>query len=235
MQIVKAKIYSHKELIGTTELKVGDESMGCVYGDFIPNETYYKTFQKSVWDFWRTNKPNYKKWYSLRLNVQLENGYFLFPTGGYTIDDIQELPDELKRINIAGLDRHIFEDYFLQNTERPFLEKPWYQIDIERKIALENELYKEIGLTDNSFFDVLKNRTKHFLADFEFSALATYGCNDDVLFSVRKIGFEKKIAVIHLTWKGKKEVENFPWTDFFTDFDEFKCLRMYPDKIEWED
>lgn len=232
---MKAKIYSHKELIGTTELKVEDEGMGCVYGDFIANETYYKTIQKSVWEFWETNKPNYKKWYSLRFNVQLENGYFLFPAGGYTIDDIKDLPNETKRINIAGLDRHIIEDFFLQETPRPFLEEPWFQLDIDRKIGLEDELFKEIGLTGNSLFDFLKPKTKHFLADFEFSALATYRCNDDVLFAVHKKEFEKKFAVIHLTWKGKKEVENFPGTDFFKDFDEFKFVRMYPDKAEWEE
>lgn len=233
---MKAKIYSHKELIGTTKLKVGDEGMCCVYGDFTPTDTYYKIIQKSVWEFWKTNKPNYKKWYSLRFNVQLENGYFLFPLGGYTIDDIKELPNETKRIDIAGLERHILEDFFLKETPRPFLEEPWFQLDIDRKISLENELFKEIGLTDNSFFDFLKPKINDFLADFEFSALATYRCNDDVLFAVhKKNGFDKKFAVIHLTWKGKKEVENFPSTDFFTNFDEFKYSRMYPNKIQWED
>jgi hypothetical protein len=232
---VIAKIYSHEELIGTTELKVGDESMGCVYGDIIPTDAYYKTIQKNVWEFWATNKPDYKKWYSLRLNVQLENGYFLFPAGGYTISDLQELPNEPKRIDIAGLDRHVMEDFFLQETPRPFLEEPWYQIDIKQKIGLEDELSEEIGLTEKSLFGFFKNSSKHFLAEYEFSALATYRCNDDVLFAVRKNGFDKNFAVIHLTWKGKKEVDNFPATDFFTDFDEFKLARMYPDKAEWED
>lgn len=125
------------------------------------------------------------------------------------------------------------DDFFLQETPRPFLEEPWYEIDIERKICLENELFKEIGLADTSFY-FLKQRNKHFLAEFQFSALATTGYNDDVLFAVRKNGVDKKFAVIHLTWKGKKEVENFPGADFFVDFDEFKYLRMYPDKAEWE-
>jgi hypothetical protein len=232
---VKAKIYSHKELIGTTELKVGDESMGCVYGNIVPTDTYFKSIQKNVWEFWAANNLDYKKWYSLRLNVQLENGYFLFPAGGYTIADLQEFPNEPKQIDIAGLHRHIIEDFFLQETPRPFLEEPWCQIDIEQKISLENELYKEIGLVEKSFFGFLKNSSKHFLIDYEFSALATYSCNDDVLFSVRKNGFDKSFAVIHLTWKGEKEIGNFPETDFFTDFDEFKFIRMYLDKAEWED
>ena len=199
--------------------------MGCVYGDIIPTETYYKTIQKSVWEFWATNKPDYKKWFSLRLNVQLENGYFLFPAGGYTIDDMQELPNEPKRIDIAGLDRHIIEDFFKQEIPRPFLEEPWSQIDIKQKIGLENELKKEISLTKKSIFKFFKSNPKHFLADYEFSALATYGYNDDVLFAVRKNGFDKSFAVIHLTWKGKKEIDNFPIAKFFTDFDEFKICK----------
>jgi hypothetical protein len=232
---MKAKIYSHKELIGTTELIIGDESMGCVYGDIVPTETYYKAIQKKVWELWATRKPDYKKWYSLRLNTQLENGYFLFPAGGYTIDDIPELPNEPKRIDIAGLDKHVIEDFFLQEIPRPFLVEPWYQIDIEQKIDLENELNKEIGLTGWSLLNFFKTNSRHFFADFEFSALATYGCNDDVLFAVRKNRFDKNFAVISLTWKGKKEVDNFPGADFFTDFDEFKYVRMYPDKAAWED
>jgi hypothetical protein len=127
------------------------------------------------------------------------------------------------------------DDFFLQETPRTFLEGPRFQLDIDRKIGLENELFKEIGLTDNSFFDFLKLKRKHFLADFEFSALATYRCNDDVLFAVHKVGFGKNFAIIHLTWKGEKEVENFPGTDFFADFDDFKHSRMYPDKVESED
>lgn len=232
---MKATIYSHKELIGTTDLKVGDESMGCVYGNIVPTDAYYKTIQKNVWEFWTTNKPDYSKWYSLRINVQLENGYFLFPAGGYSIDDMQELPNEPKRIDIAGLDRHVIDDFFLPEMPITFLEEPWYHINIEQKIILENELDKEVGLTEKSVFNFFKSNPKHFLADYKFSALATYGRNDDVLFSVRKDGFDKSFAVIHLTWKGKKEVNGFPDTDFFTDFDEFKYMRMFPDKIKWED
>jgi len=231
---MKANVFSHKLLIGTTDLNLGDKNMGCVYGELIPTQNYFDNVQKYVWEFWESKKPNYQKWKSLRLNVQLENGYFLFPSGGYTIDDIKDLPNEQKRIDIIGLDSHILDDFFQQQTQRPFLEEPWFQLDISRKIGLEDELFKEIGLTDKSFFDFLKLKPTHFLVDFEFSALATYRCNDDVLFAVKKNGFDKKFAVIHLTWKGKKEVGNCPFTDFFETFDTFKKERMYPDKIEWE-
>lgn len=115
------------------------------------------------------------------------------------------------------------------------MEEPWFELSVERKIGLENELYKEIGLTETSLFDYLKlKHNTHKLADFEFSALATYCRNDDVLFATRKNGIGKNFVVLHLTWKGKKEIDTCPSPDFFTDFDEFKFLRMYPDKVEWE-
>ncbi len=231
---MKANIYSHDQLIATTDLRVGDRSMGGVFGQFIPTDLYFRSVQNLVWKIWAENKPDYKKWQSLRLNVQLENGYFLHPAGGYTIEDDSKLPGEPKRISIAGLDSFIIEDFFLEQPPRPFMEEPWEEISIQQKIGFENELDKEIGLTEKTVFDVFRLKEQHPLADFEFSALSKCGCSDDVLFSVMKKGFDKRFAVIHLTWKGKKEIANYPFTEFFADFDEFKYRRMYPDKAEWE-
>ncbi len=235
-ETLKAKIYSHTLLIGTSDLQIGDESMGCVFGEFIPNGNYFKHIQKQVWNFWKANNTDYAKWNSLRFNVQLDNGYFLYPVGGYTFDDNPDFPYETKRIDIAGIDRHIIEDFFLQKASELFLVEPWESISIKQKIIYEDELNKELGLGEKSFFDFLKPRQeKHELADFKFSALSKYKSNDDVLFISRKENFEKHFAVIHLTWKGKKEVDGFPDIDFYNDFNEFKNLRMYPDKNEWEE
>jgi len=235
-ETLKAKIYSHKLLIGTSNLKIGDESMGCVFGEFIPNKNYFKHIQKNVWNFWKANKTDYAKWNSLRFNVQLENGYFLYPGGGYTFDDNPDFPNETKRIDIAGIDRHVIEDFFLNKTPELFVIEPWECISINQKIIYEDELNKELGLIKKSLFHFLKpKQKKHELADFKFSALSKYKCNDDVLFVSRKENFEKQFAVIHLTWKGKKEVNGFPDIDFYNDFNEFKNLRMFPDKNEWEE
>lgn len=76
--------------------------------------------------------------------------------------------------------------------------------------------------------------SKHILADFNFYALCKYSRNDDVLFISRDQDFNQKFAVIHLTWKGAKEVYGFPFYTFYDSFDDFKLHRMYPDKIEWE-
>ncbi|MGL2993382.1 hypothetical protein [Flavobacterium sp. TSSA_36] len=233
---MKAKIYSNKLFIGTTDLQIGDENMGCIFGEFVPTENYFKYIQKSVWKFWKANKPDYKKWSSLRFNVQLENGYFLYPIGGYTFEDNPDLPNEPKRIDIAGIDRDVLDFFSLQNSSNLFIEEPWEDITINQKIGFEEELSKEIGLEEKSMFDFLKpKQEKHKLSDFKFSALCKYKSDDDVLFEVRNQNFEKQFAVIHLTWKGKKEIDGFPGTDFFKDFNEFRNLRMIPDKNEWEE
>ena len=79
---MKANIYSHRQLIGTTDLQVGDKSMGCVFGEFSPNDLYFNDIQKFVWEFWVTNKPDYENWHCFRVIVQLENGYYINPVVG---------------------------------------------------------------------------------------------------------------------------------------------------------
>ena len=232
-----ASVYSNKLLIGHTDLQVGDASMGCVFGDFIPTDNYYNFVQKSVWEFWSTNKPNYEKWDALKINVQLVNGYFLYPIGGYTFDDVEELPNEAKRIDIAGLYRHVIEDFFQTDPPRPFVEEPWETITIEQKLRFDAELQNEIKKPSSSFFGLIKSTSKHILADYERSAVCKSGQADDILFTIHNNnGSDKDYALVHLTFSGKTE-ENplWPSTTLFDSFDNFKFERMYPDKAEWED
>jgi len=234
-KVLKAKIFSHHQLIGTTELQVGDESMGGLFGEFVPTALYFDKVQRQVWKFWNTHQPDYKKWYPLRFNVQLENGAFLFPQGGYTIDDIEELPNEPKQINIAGADQDIIRDFLLTNPPRPFVEAPWCELNIEQKIGFENELNKELGLIQKSFFNFINKPTKHLLSGSEFSAFCYDQRNDDVLFEIRNHNLNKQFALVHLTWTGKKEREGYPNTLLYEDFDDFKYSTMYPDKADWEE
>jgi hypothetical protein len=227
-QNMKATIYSHKQLIGTANLQIEDESMGCVFGEFIPNDNYLKHIQKTVWEFGTTDKPDYTKWNSLRFNVQLDNGLFLFPIGGYTFDDSPDFPDEPKRIDIAGIDLDIF------NLEEHFLLDPWNKINVEQKIDLENELQKEIGI-NKSFFGFISTKRNHVLTDTTFSALASFGPSDDCLFAISKNGNENKYAVVHLTWKGSKdEFDKFPSTYFYKDIADFHEDRVKPDSEEYD-
>jgi len=46
---LKAKIFSFEILIRTTGLTIGDEAMGCLYGEFVPVEDYYRNTQSIVW------------------------------------------------------------------------------------------------------------------------------------------------------------------------------------------
>jgi len=217
---MKATIFSNKDVIGTANLEVGDFSMGGLYGDFYPNDNYFSKIQKYVWKFWSSKNTDFKEWNSLKFNIQLENEMFLMPIGGITFDDIEELKHEQKRIDLAGVDTKIIEDFIITNTIT-FLEEPWESISIEQKLAFENELEKEIN-------------PNHILADSCFSAFSIKSGCDDVLFEINSKKFEQQFALVHLTWKGKNDDENFPKIELFKDFNEFKYLRMFPDKIDWE-
>lgn len=210
--------------------------MGCVFGDFMPTENYYSNVQKLVWSFNSTNKPDYTKWKALNINVQLENGYFLHPAGGYTFDDIEAYSNETIRINVAGLFGHVIEDFFRTESKRLLIEGPWETISIEQKILFENELQKEIKRHPGSFFGWIKPTTEHILSGYECAAICKFKPADDILFAIHKNGSDEMYAVVHLTFSGKKE-ENiaFPSTTLYDSFDAFKAQRMYPDKAEWEE
>ena len=165
----------------------------------------------------------------------MENGLFLFPQGGYTFDDINELTDEPIRIDLTGIDYKILEDYFLTKSPKTFVEKPWNEIEIEQKIAFENELTKELGNKDKSLLKAFKRKSKkHLLAEIEFSAFCHDQRNDDVLFEIKQVNGNEKFAISHLTWSGKKEQDEYPKTEFFKDFNEFKIAKMNPDRIDYE-
>lgn len=210
---MKANIFSHTHLIGTTNIQVGDETMGGVFGEINPTDYYFEKVQASVWEYWNTSKPNVDIWQALRLNVQLENGLFLFPLGGYTIDDISELPDEPKRIDLAGLNWKILQDFIKIYPPRPFVDEPWKELTIEQKIAFEDELRKELG-SQQSIFSFFRKHEEHILSNSQFSAFCYDTRNDDVLFEVYKPGLDKQFALVHLTWKGKKELKWFSNYDF---------------------
>jgi hypothetical protein len=44
---------------------------------FTPTEEY-ESIKKQVQEFCTSTKKDFEKWYSLRFNVQIENGYFIF-------------------------------------------------------------------------------------------------------------------------------------------------------------
>jgi hypothetical protein len=230
---MNAKVYSHEKLIGTVLLQVGDEQMGGVFGEFLPHENYYKDIQKVVWEFWKTSTPNYALWHSLRFNVQLENGYFIFPEGGFTFDDISEMPNEPKRMDIAGVDSESIEEFFLHKKQQ-FVIEPWIKLTIAQKISFEDELRRELGLNakKNLLSTILRSKRKHILSGFEFSAVCKNERNDDVLFQIRKSDTHMKFALVHLTWISKKESKDYPITSFYNNFEQFKLSKIYSNEID---
>jgi len=221
---MEAEIYSHKKIIGTSELKITDESMGVIAGRFIPTENY-KEIRERIWEV--NPVINHRE---LRLNARLENGYFIFPLGGFLINDIEDLPNEEIIFEAAGVYRHLIEDNFLTHPPKERIFEPWEFISIGQKMAFEDELKKEIGTSDE-----IGVFNSHRLSEFEFSAMACR--NDNILFAIHKKGVnEFSYAMIHLTWKGELEKDDsFPITEFYEDFDCFLNYRMYPDKNDWED
>ena len=228
-------IYSHQYLIGHADLQPGDEAMGGLYGELIPTAEYYSRVQQAVWEFRADTSPDYSKWYALALNAQLENGYFLFPLGGYEIADSPDFPHEPKHLYLTGIAAEIIEDFIKIDPPRTFVEEPWEPLTAQQKLALEAELGREIGL----ILPKTAALVAHSLISTQpkFSALCRFGASDDVLFSIYyPTSPNSNFALVHLTWSGAHEKHpSFPKTIYFDSFAEFKLERMYPDKTDWED
>lgn len=213
---MQANIYANNHLIGTADLKIGDASMGGLYGDFLPDDFYFNHIQKYVWDFWETQTPDYQKWASLKFSVQLENGYFLFPAGGITISDHVKFPEEPQRIDIDGVDSHVLEDFFKTQPPRTFVEAPWEPVSVDTKIGLENQLS-------------LETQHLHVLNGAEVSTLCRNTSNDDVLYITRTANDTQNFALVHLTWSTRQTTTEFPHVTFFKSFEEFRYFLMSTD------
>lgn len=101
---MKVQVYSFDKLIGTADLKVGDKYMGVFYGEFTPNHVYYTEVQPNVWDIYNLIDTRYNCWELLQLTAKDSNGVTIDAVGGITIADAEELPNEPKRLDIAGVD-----------------------------------------------------------------------------------------------------------------------------------
>ena len=81
--------------------------MGHLFGRFIPTEEYYSLVQPIVWKFNSALDPQLIQWESLQLIIKTIDGTIIYALGGITIDDLEELPDEPKRLDVAGVDLQI--------------------------------------------------------------------------------------------------------------------------------
>lgn len=94
---------------------------------------------------------------------------------------------------------------------------PWQPIDREdERNGLFAELQREVDST-------------HPLKGLAATAVARRQDNDDVLFILA----DGRLAVVHLTWRGKQDRSPFPWTDLYATAEAFVQGRMTPDHREW--
>ena len=148
----------------------------------------------------------------LRLNVQLENGYFLLPYGGFAVEDFLGGTDEIKLRALGVLPRCI-QDFFKAAFPAPFLLEPWRPLTVDQKISIEDKLLT-LGLD-------------HPLAKAgQFCANGKLAATQHVLFVMREMGGSQRYAIAR---EGRLQVvDEF---EFFEDFSQFK-MRMRTDKVK---
>jgi len=166
----------------------------------------------------------------------LENGYFILPTGELEIFDSEVIKEKPIGLSITGVFKQVIEDYFINTTPLPILQRPWEFVNIYQKMAFQERLSKELALnTDHLLLkEIKKNKTSFLPATLYFSATAYY--YDFVLFALYyTIGFESEFVVLHFPRNkvSNDELKNNS-IEFYKDFDEFRYKRAFPDKVEWE-
>lgn len=108
---VVAKVYSKQIAIGEAKLKVGDYTMGGLYGVFIPNEYYLQELQSKVRLLNNKEQP-WQECLALEVSIKMPDEYTLQPLTGVMIYDIEELSDEPIEIHMAGIACDIIDSYF---------------------------------------------------------------------------------------------------------------------------
>jgi len=95
---------------------------------------------------------------------------------------------------------------------------PWVDLR-DDGAALVTELKKELR-KDGALYGV------------EVEAVA-FRCDcDDILFRIK--GRDEKFAVVHLTWSGKTDnYEGWPWTELYSDAEDWRVRRMLPDHEDY--
>ena len=90
-----------------------------------------------------------------------------------------------------------------------FLE-PWFPIDTDEKISINNEFKKEV-------------HPNHILYNKELELIGRRSDCDDILFSI--IGTDN-VAYVHLTWKYKQESGIYPTTHILSIQDFIKEMKL---------
>lgn len=91
--------------------------------------------------------------------------------------------------------------------------EPWQSV----KPGLESELAREVG-------------SQHPLHNRRAIAVARRHDCDDVLFFLPD--GPSFLAVVHLSWHGREQNPQWPWTEFYSSLEDWVKKRMEPDHAE---
>lgn len=111
---MKANIFSNKTFIGyISSLKIGDYTMGGLYGIFTPNNYYLEELQYEIQAFNQSTKKDFSIWDTFNFEVRILDDITLTPPV-FIIEDHIEFPEEPIIIEIAGVDCELIDRYFEQ-------------------------------------------------------------------------------------------------------------------------
>lgn len=220
-------LYSNKTLLGEIDFShliekgVKETGMGGIWGYFSPNENY-QLVRAEIQNWNDSIIKDYPKRRLLSFNVQLENGYFVLPQGGYDIEDFADYPNESLIVRTVGIHSHIYSDYFIQ--KKPFLIQPWRKISIEEKFGFEDKYKNKTSFEKKlSFFE-------DYRWEPIFSALGFNEETKEVLFATShvliKTSNQKLFASFGVVDFVNKDEKGNPTFEFYESFDEFNDAKM---------
>ena len=242
---MKASVFSHEHLIGSVELEVVDAANDTLAGEMLC-APHYSQIAHILQDI-NSGLPrgNTMSMEELRINVQLENGCFLFPAQGFSIVE-STAGEPLREVRHAelravGVMPYVIENFFDRRSltqsignllgrgeTRRWLVQPWQAVDVTLKLKMEDELLCEIGLLKGDKVNDDSTQESHPLAEFELCALAQFNGQRESLFAARhrRSGREAFVQV-HLTWSGSREREPWPSCTFYDSYESFRrrCVR----------
>ena len=106
---MKYQLFANNELIGESNLEVGDPPMGVASGEFHPNKNYFK--YQSLFESQNTEVLN--------LCVKSSSGQTLEPAGGIGVEDYsQEMGEQSIQINVLGLDSEVYVKLFPEHVAK---------------------------------------------------------------------------------------------------------------------
>ncbi len=233
---MKAQVFSHEHLIGSVELGVIDAASATLAGE-LQCAPYFNQIAHILQDI-NSGLPrgNNMSMDELRINVQLENGWFLFPAKGFSIRALsndatqnEECKFELRAIGVMP---HVIENFFIRTPAREWPLQPWQAPDIVLKLKMEDELLREIGLLKDEVDKVESTQEAHPLTEFELCSQAQFKHQRESLFAARhRQSGRETFVMIFLTWTGQCESKPWPMFQFFDSWARFRrtCVRYGED------